>query len=183
MATHRRGSILLAAALALCACSGGTEAVDDSVIVVETLVDPTYNIEGFDTYAWVGAGAAIRDPDRQWTPSGLDVGAEIMFLVDRELREIGRSPVVRDPKMVALFGIGLDMKALDVKVDADEGTKTFTPSPKGGVIVLLVHPRTREVFWAGRALADVTDAPTIEETKSRLEFAISKMFEGFPDES
>ena len=41
----------------------------------------------------VHPSAAIRDPDREWTPSGLDVGAELRFLVDRELRERKPQPV------------------------------------------------------------------------------------------
>ncbi len=153
--------------------------VDD--IRVETLIDETYNIPGFKKYAWVAAAAAIRDPDREWTPSGLDIGAEIMFLVDRELRDRGCSPVVDAPDMVAIFAVGLDMKALDVKLDPEHGTREFEPSPKGGVIILLIHPRTREVFWAGRAIADVTAAPTLEDGKRRLEYAITTMFEDYPE--
>ena len=66
-------------------CSGDASDPAFADIRVETMIDETYNIDGFETYAWVAAGAAVRDPDHEWTPSGLDIGSEIMFLVDREL--------------------------------------------------------------------------------------------------
>ena len=159
-----------------------TRGADDvSDIRIDTIRDVTFNVEGFDTYAWVGAAAAIRDPDHEWTPSGLDIASELKFLVDRELRDRGRSQVVADPKMVAIFAIGLDMKAMDVSVNPESEMKEFEPSPKGGIFVFLVHPRTRYVVWAGRAIGDVSSAPSIESAKARLEHAVTEMFEDFPN--
>ena len=185
MRTHVMESMCALALVALAGCSnegqdGGASRGDLSDIRVETAIDETYNIQGFKTYAWVMAAAAVRDPDREWTPSGLDVGSEIMFLVDRELRERDCSPVVKEPAMLAIFGVGVDMQSLDVKLDPESGLKEFELSPKGGVVVLLAHPRTREVFWAGRAIADITNAPTLEDGKRRLEHAITTMFEEYP---
>ena len=178
----------VAALVSLAGCSdtapgtpGGSVDDDASDIRVATIRDVTFNVEGFDTYAWVAAAAAVRDPDRRWTPSDLDVASEVKFLVDRELRKHGRSPVVRDPKMVALFAIGVDMKAVEVSVNPESGTKTFEEAPKGAVFVFLVHPRTRYVVWAGRAIGDVGEAPTIEEAKARLDHAITEMFADFPN--
>jgi len=159
--------------------AGGEADVSD--IRVDTIRDVTFNVEGFDTYAWVAAAAAVRDPEHRWTPSGLDVASELKFLVDRELRKHGRSPVVRDPKMVALFAVGVDMKAVEVSVNPDSGVKTFEEAAKGALFVYLVHPRTRYVVWAGRAIGDVADAPTIEEAKARLEHAVTRMFADFPN--
>jgi hypothetical protein len=178
--------------LASCSDGGGTDGTADAGaeapadvgtddIRVDTIRDITFNVEGFDTYAWVGAAAAVRDPDREWTPSGLDVASELKFLVDRELRERGRSQVVQDPKMVAIFAIGLDMKAVEVSINPESDTKEFEPSPKAGVFVYLIHPRTRYVVWAGRAIGDVTENITIEQAKERLEHAVDQMFEDFPD--
>lgn len=164
-----------------CSDGGGGGAADVSDIRVDTIRDVTFNVEGFDTYAWVAGAAAVRDPDRAWAPSGLDVVSELRFLVDRELRERGRSQVVQDPKMVAIFAVGVDMKAVEVSWNPESETREFEPSPKAAVVVYLVHPRTRYVVWAARAIGDVSEALTIEQAKARLEHAVTRMFEDFPN--
>ena len=138
-------------------------------------------MSGYRTYAWAAAATAVRDPDHEWTPTGLDIASEIVFLVDRELREKGRAPVVDTPDMLAIFAIGVDMKALNLQVDPDDGTKTSESAPMGGILVVLADPLTRRVIWVGRAGGDIAENPTVELVKRRLEHAITSMFAEFPD--
>ena len=66
--------------------------VDLADIQVDARANPKFELSGYRTYAWAAAATAVRDPDHEWTPTGLDIASEIVFLVDRELREKGRAP-------------------------------------------------------------------------------------------
>src|SRR5210317_809156 len=99
---------MLVLALGACASSPPPEVAD---IEIQAKTNPKVELAPYRTYAWAAAAASVRDPDRAWTPTGLDVGAEIMFHVDRELRARGRTPVIDEPDMLAIFAVGVDMKA------------------------------------------------------------------------
>ena len=163
--------------LGACASSPPPEAAD---IEVAAKTNPKVDLGPFRTYAWAAAAASVRDPDGAWTPSNLDVPAEITFLADRELRARGRSVVAKDPDMLAIFAVGVDMEALDVKVDADTRVMSTESVPRGGVVVVLVDPETRQAIWIGRATAKITENVTVELAKKRFNYAITKMFEDFP---
>ncbi len=168
---------LLLFGLGACASSPPPELAD---IEVQAKTNPKVELAPFRTYAWAAAAAAVRDPDHEWTPTGLDVGAEIMFLVDRELRERGRTAVVDEPDMLAIFAVGVDMKALDVRVDPETRIEISKTTPRSGVVIALVDPQTRQAIWIGRATGEMSDGPTIELVKRRLEHAITTMFADFP---
>jgi len=171
-------SVICAFLLAVvCGCASSPEVAD---IRVDARANPKLDLSGFKTYAWAAAAAAVRDPDHAWTPTGLNVGSEIAFLVDRELRERGRTSVVDSPDMLAMFAVGVDMKALNVKVDPEDGTETSEIAPMGGIMVVLADPASRQVIWVGRAGADIADNPSVDLVKRRLEYAITKMFKDFP---
>jgi hypothetical protein len=148
-------------------------------ITVDTKANPAVNVTRFSTYAWAGAATVIRDPEREWTPSDLDLGAEIRFLVDRELRNRGFSEVAVDPDVLAIYAVGVDMKTLNLKVD-DDNTRRFEEVPMGGVMIILADPGTRQPFWAGAAEAELLEEPDRELTRQRLDYAISTMFARFP---
>ena len=163
--------------LGACATSPPKEVAD---IAVKAKTNPKVDLTPYRSYTWAAAAASVRDPDRAWTPTGLDVGAEIMFLVDRELRERGRTQVVENPDMLAIFAVGVDMKALNVTVDPDTRIETSESAPRGGVVIVLADPETRQAIWIGRAVGDISDEATTELVKRRLEYAISEMFSDFP---
>ncbi|MHC4216921.1 MAG: DUF4136 domain-containing protein [Planctomycetota bacterium] len=170
------GTFLVAmiAAVALSGCS--TQFKD---ITVETVADPQVDLKGYATYAWAAAAAVIRDPNREWTPVDLDVGAEITFLVDRELREKGYVEVAGSPDMLAIYAVGVDMMSLNVEFD-EEHVARFEEVPKGGVAIVLADAETRRTIWIGAAVAELLEEPDRELAKQRLDHAISKMFKGFP---
>jgi hypothetical protein len=149
-------------------------------ISIDSEANPKVELKGYDSYAWAGAAAVVRDPDREWTPVDLDVGAEIRHLVDRELRDKGLTQVATDPDMLVIYGVGVDMKALEnVEVD-EENAARFEEVPKGGVLVVFIDPQSRQVIWAGAAEAEIMEKPDRELAKRRLDYAITKMLKGFP---
>ena len=88
----RHAGTLLLIVIAAVAVTGCNSKFKD--ITVATEADPKVQLPGYQSYAWAAAAAMIRDPNREWTPSDLDLGAEIMFLVDRELRKKGFTKIV-----------------------------------------------------------------------------------------
>ena len=149
-------------------------------IQVATEASPKVDFDGFRSYAWAAAAAIVRDPDGEWTPSNVDIGAEIMFLVDRELRARGMTEAAHSPDVLVVYAVGVDMKALDVIVDPDDQTERFAQVPKGGLMIILADPESRRVMWVGGALADLVEEPTVELQKKRLDYAITTMFKKFP---
>ncbi len=171
------GTFLLAMVAAVTVSGCASQFKD---IEVMTEANPKVDLTGYGTYAWAAAAAAIRDPDREWTPIDLDIGAEIQFLVDRELRERGLTKVVRGPDLLAIYAVGVDMKALNVEVDEDD-VERFGEVPKGGVLIILADPASRRAIWAGAAVAELLEEPDRELTKQRIDYAISKMFKDYPN--
>ena len=167
------GAVFIALALAGC-----TSEFKD--ITVATEASPTIDFDGYRSYAWAAAAAIVRDPERQWTPTNLDIGGEIMFLVDRELRARGMTAAAHSPDVLVIYAVGVDMKALDVVVDPDDQTERFAQVPKGGLMIILADPDSRRVMWVGGALADLAEEPTVELQKKRLDYAITTMFKKFP---
>ena len=163
--------------LGACASSPPKDVAD---IAAEASTNPKVDLTPYRTYAWAAAVAAVHDPDGEWTPSGLDIGSEIMSLVDRELRERGRSPVVENPDMLVMYAVGIDTEALDVKIDPDTRIETSEVVPRAAIGIVLADPQTRQAIWVGRAVGDLSDKATIERVKRRLEYAITQMFADFP---
>jgi hypothetical protein len=164
----------IVAAVALSGCS--TQFKD---ITVETEADPRIDLKGYETYAWAGAAAVIRDPNRDWTPADVDLGAEITFLVDQELRGKGFTQVASGPDMLVVYAVGVDMMSLNVEFD-QENVARFEEVPKGGVVIILADADSRRAIWVGGAVAELLEKPDRELAKQRLAYAISKMFKGFP---
>jgi hypothetical protein len=174
----RRLGASLVGIVAAVAVSGCTTQFKD--ITVETVVDPKVQLNGYESYTWAAAAAVIRDPYQEWTPADLDLGAEIRFLVDRELRAQGYTEVVSAPELLAIYAVGVDMMSLNITVNEENETR-FEEVPKGGLVVILADADTRSVIWAGAAEADLLEKPDRELTKQRLDHAISKMFKKFPN--
>ena len=145
-------------------------------IAVDSESNPKINFDGYSSYAWAAAAVAVRDPDAEWSPPNFDIGAEITHLVDTELRDRGLTEVSDSPDVLAIYAVGVDMKALDVVTGTDDGVMHFTQVPKTGLKIILVDPGTRQVMWVGTAEANITEEVTADLARRRMKYAISKIF-------
>ena len=150
-------------------------------IEIEAEANPKANFAGYETYAWAAAAAIVRDPESAWAVPDVNIGAEIQFLVDRELRERGMTEVSASPDVLVLYGIGIDMLALNVVPDPDSDTSSLEEMPSGGLMVLLADPESRRLLWVGTATAELAENPSTELVKERLDYAVTQMFEELPD--
>ncbi|MEM9798832.1 MAG: DUF4136 domain-containing protein [Planctomycetota bacterium] len=165
--------------LAFAACSSTDERFAD--IVTESEAAPGMSLTGKTTYAWGGALAAVRDPEMKWTVPDLDVGAEIVYLANQELRSRGFSEVAVSPELIAMYGVGVDMMAVDLIEDVENETAHFEDVPQGGLFVVLLDARTSEILWVGAASGKIQDNPSIELVKDRLAHGVEKMFAELPE--
>jgi len=169
-------AVVITCLLGACASDG-----DFTDIRVDSRTNPSFAMSELRTYAWLVDTAMVRDPDAEWTPGLKDVGAELRAMMDRELRLRGRSTVDVMPDMFARLEFGVDMKATAMKVDGAAGSARFESRPTGGFQIVLVERITRQDVWAARAMGNVTENISPEDSRRRLTYAIREMFEGFPD--
>ena len=149
-------------------------------IKVDTEVDPKANLSGYKTYAWLGSAQVVVDTIGKWEPPGFDADAELKWLIDRELRARNIHPVDRDPDMLVAFAAGVDMDALELKVDPDTKQQMLDNVPKGALAVVLIDAATGKPLWVGVATGDIQETPTDEIVRKRLDYAVKEMFERLP---
>jgi len=180
--------------------SSGSEraSIDTSDITLEAGADPRANMGGYTRYAWLGAGAELNDPEGRWQPPDFDVGSELKFLIDRELRAKGMSEASEAPDMLVAFLIVVDMEAqLDAlgvednaalaqpdaaKEASGDATQSGTEEwavpevGKGGLLIMMVDSRTHELVWVGGATADIKNLDG-EQAKARLDYAVKGLLD------
>ena len=171
---------LLAIATLLVFISGCASTSVTKDIMIETDVDPKANLSGYKSYTWLGAAAILFDEQGQWKAPQFNVGTEIKFLVDRELRAAGMSEDAVNPDLVVAYSVGIDMDSMEIKTDPENDLEVLKNIPQGGLTVILVDAQTGLAVWAGVARAELQDTPTIETSKKRLDYAVSEMFSKLP---
>ena len=149
-------------------------------IKIETQADPKANFSGYKTYAWLGAAAIVNDPYGQWEPPPFDADAEIIFLIERELRKRGMSQNSTNPDLIVAFAAGIDMDALGLKPDPQTQSKMLANVPQGGLAVVLADAQTGYAIWVGVATAELQENPDTQTVKARLDYAVTQMFKKLP---
>ena len=149
-------------------------------IRVDAQADPKANFSGYKSYAWAGSAAIINDPNGQWEPPAFNADAEIKFLIDRELRKRGMSESAGNPDLFVSFGAGIDMDALEFKIEPVTKIGTLTNVPKGALLVALIDSESGFVIWAGTATGDVQENPDAQTAKKRLDYAVTQLLKKLP---
>jgi len=168
-------SLLGAVVLAGCASTSLTKDIQ-----IDSAADPKVNFNGYKTYAWLGAATIINDPEGQWEPPGFDADSEIMFLINRELRARGMSETTSNPDLIVTFAAGVDMEAMELKVEPETEIESLVEAPLGGLVVALVDSETGFIIWTGLAVADVLETPDLAASKARLDYAVKALFKQLP---
>ena len=149
-------------------------------IQIDAQADPKANFSAYKTYAWLGAAAIVNDPRGQWEPPSFDADAEIMFLIDNELRKRGMSETTTDPDLVVAYAAGIDMEALGLKVDPETKMDVVKNVPQGGIVTVLIDSQSGFVIWVGVATGEVQENPDAQTAKARLDYAVTQMFKRLP---
>ena len=158
----------------------GCTSVPTKDINIDVQADSKANLSGYKSYTWLGSAAIINDPSGQWEPPGFDADAEIVYLLDRELRARGKSESSTAPDMIVAFAAGIDMAALDLKMDPETKIDKLENVPQGGLVVILVDSSTGFVVWVGIATAEIQDNIDAATVKARLDYAVTQMMRQLP---
>lgn len=146
-----------------------------SDIEVDAHAAPLAKLSSYKTYAWLGKGTLLRDPEKKWQPPKMNVAGDIKYLIDRELRKKGIFSHVTDPDLAVAFFMGIDMKAMKLKVDPETKKEMMQNVPGAALLVVLMDVKTQDVVWMGKATADLQENPTDELVRERLNFAVTEM--------
>ena len=150
-----------------------------SDIEVETHVDPAINYHSYNTYAWAGSAQVVFDPVGQWEQPTLDTDEEVRFVVNREMRNHGLHQVGNNPDLFVAFAAGIDTTVLELKEDPSHDKKVITNVPKAALVIALIDAKTGYVVWFGYAVGDVQQQQTIDDIRTRIDYAVSEIFKSY----
>ena len=148
-------------------------------INVETHVNPDIDFNTFRSYAWVGSAQIVFDPVGQWEQPTLDTDEEVKFNINRELRGKGLFEVQSDPDLLVAFAAGIDMAFLELKEDPQSKKAVLTNVPKAALLIALIDADTGYTVWLGFAEGDVQEQQTIENIRTRIDYAVSEIFKTY----
>lgn len=169
--------IFIALTLSILATSSCATLTDD--IVVETHANPDVNYHAYKTYAWAGSAQIIFDPVGQWEQPTLDTDEEVKFVINRELRARGLIQVTSQPDLLVAFAAGIDTSVLELKENPNNDKKIVTNVPKAALLIALVDANTGYTVWVGYAVGDAQQQQTIETIRTRIDFAVKEIFDGY----
>ena len=143
--------------------------------------DPKAHLGEYKSFAWIGAGEVLNDPDGRWKPTNVQIAGDIKYLIDRELRKRGLGLANPDnAELGVAFFLGIDMEAQKLKKNPETKVEMLENVPKAGLVVALVDTKTGFVVWIGRAVGELQENATDEVVRERLDYAVSEMFKLFP---
>ncbi len=148
-------------------------------INVETHVDPAVDFNTFKSYAWVGSAQIVFDPIGQWEQPTLDTDEEVKFNINRELRNKGLIEVKSEPDLLVAFAAGIDMTFLELKEDPESKKEVLTNVPKAALVIALIDADTGYTVWLGFAEGDVQEQQSIENIRTRIDYAVTEIFKTY----
>lgn len=149
-------------------------------IKVDAQAAKSVMLSDYKSYAWLGKISLLRDPEKKWQPPKMNIAGDIKYLIDRELRKRAIFSHATDPDLAVAFFMGVDMKAMTLKVDPETQKEMLENVPRAALVVVLIDTETDYVVWMGKATADLQINPTDEIVRERLDFAVSEMFRKIP---
>jgi hypothetical protein len=164
----------------LCGAVAGSCASVTKDIRIESAADPKVNFGALKTYAFIGGIKALFDSQGKWAPSDLDMGSEVVWLVERELKARNFTAVTGEPDVYVAYALAVDMEMLVAKYDKDNSVWFIENVPTGAIFVALIDPATQEAIWIGAAAADIMENPDEATVKKRLDYAVKEIFSTLP---
>lgn len=176
MSNTRRLLLVLVLALVLGACASQLT----KTINVDSQASSTADFSAVKTYQWLASAQILNDPSGQWEPRGFDADAEIRFLINRELRNRGITEVESNPDVFVAFIGGVDMDAMDWKVDPKTKLQVLANEPEGALAVILMDVNTGDPIWGAVASDNVQGTLSADDARKRLDYAVTQMFKRLP---
>jgi hypothetical protein len=175
----RAKAIVLLFGMALFAGACTHAKTDD--IHVHSAADVKTNFKGYKTYGWYGSLSVLQDQTGTWVPRDRDVMAEVKFLVDKKMRELGLVEVKSNPDLLVGMLIVADVQQLQ-KLEDERGQAVagFERVGKGALVVELVDAETNKTVWLGGAEGEAHGGYSTKQSNERLAYAVDKLFDELP---
>lgn len=167
---------ILALALVVGACANPLT----KNINVDSQASANADFASIKTYQWLASAQILNDPNGQWEPRGFDADAEIRFLINRELRKRGITEVESNPDVFVAYVGGVDMDAMDWKVDPKTKLQVLANEPEGALAVVLLKTTTGDPIWGAVASDNVQGTQSADDARKRLDYAVTQMFKRLP---
>lgn len=165
---------IIIAALLTSSCATLTQDIS-----IETHAYPDVNYNSFKSYTWAGSAQIVFDPVGQWEQPTLDTDEEVKFNINRELRNKGLIEVKSNPDLLVAFAAGVDMTSLELKEDPGAKKEVLTNVPKAALVIALIDANTGYTVWLGIAEGDVQEQQTIENIRTRIDYAVTEIFKPY----
>lgn len=167
--------LTISIALLLSACASVTRDIE-----IKTEAESGTDFSAYKRYAWLGSAQIVNDPQGRWEPPNFDSDAEIVHLINRDLRKRGMVEDNLNPDLIVAYAAGINMDALKLKKNPDTDIETLENQPKGALGIILVDARTGYVVWVGQAVGKVHEKISDEDVRKRLDYAVSEMLKQYP---
>jgi hypothetical protein len=82
--------------------------------------------------------------------------------------------------LTVAFAAGINMDALELKVNPETEMEMLANVPRGGLPLVLVDSESGFVIWVGAATGDVQKRPDTQTAKARLDHAVTQLFKKLP---
>jgi len=151
-------------------------------IEIDATADPTIKFSGYKSYGWLAEISGLNDPEGVWQPPKMNIAEDIKFLIDRELRKRGIYSYTENPDLAVGFFMGVDMEALELKVDPNTKEDILTEVPSAALAIALIDANTGYVVWVGEAMGEIQDNPSDEVIRKRLDYAVTEIFKKLPSD-
>jgi hypothetical protein len=148
---------------------------------VATFGDPSMSLASFQTYAWSNGQATTAD----------QLDRLVREVVDRKMATKGYRLVTPDHSDLLIHYHAAVDENLDVATEYEQyrlGTDPYGRETsraqvfKEGTLVLDVEkPTSRRLIWRGWATDAINDLLRAEEIKSKIDMAVDKILDRFPD--
>ncbi len=169
-----RTLFLILSALLLVSCVSITNDIE-----TRTLTNPDVNYSNYQTYSWGGSAKIVFDPIGQWEQPTLSTDEEVKFNINKELRNRGLFEVYNDPDLIVIFAAGIDMTTLELKEDPASEKKILKNIPKASLLIALIDATSGYTVWLGYAEGEIQEQQSIENIRTRIEYAVHEMFKNF----
>jgi len=174
-------AIITVAGLSFGAATTACSSTPTSDIHVHSAADAKANLGEYKSYAWNASAGMLRDRTGIFVPKDVDTQAEVIYLVDKNMRDRGMTQAREQPDLLVSLLFVADVKDVEeIKSSRGAALTTLDPIGEGALLIELIDAETGKTVWLGGAEGEVRGSRTAEESKERLAYAVDKLFETLP---
>ena len=147
-------------------------------IIIKTYKDQKVNLAGYKTFQFLVGANILVDDNQKWKARAYDLNRLVEFEIASQLMDKDIHRTQTRPDFIISYVVGVNMDAIQEKIDND-GATYFKNVPVAGLGIVFLDPQTKRVIWASNAEGTVDLKRTDKESKERISYAIEQMFTKF----